>query len=101
MQRDIHQALQVALAPGLHRRHTVHRFLLQFPFRISLIRPGRSVTKIDPSGKNAADQGCSRSFVITTRRSWRSSADSYLIEPSGISGVSHTIGGGATDALSS
>ena len=71
------------------------------PSRTMRSRPTRSVTSIEPSGRNATDQGCSRCFARTVTFSLRSSADSMSRQRRGRSGVGHTIGAGASPPFSS
>src|SRR5689334_12628548 len=59
-------------------------------------RPGRSVNRMDPSGKNANDHGCCRPFATVTTRRRRSSAVSKFTLLLGGDGGSKRIGGGAS-----
>ncbi len=64
------------------------------PLRIIRRRPGRSVTRMAPSGRNAMLHGWT-SPLVTNNRIWCWMPVSRTIGPSGRGGDGQTIGGGA------
>ena len=65
MQRDIHQA---ASSVGLTRGTPRSALGSSTPLRTMRSRPGRSVTSMRPSGRNAIAQGWTRPLVTTVTR---------------------------------